>query len=351
MPMTNDPSPKNRYLSEIKQGILWEDHLQHKTVDAFERLYQQLQQPRKKWFFLPQETYPGIYVYGSVGRGKTHLMDIFYDTLGSNIAKKRQHYHEFMLWLHSQLRSYSGLQNPLETISLKLSENIQVLCLDEFLVNDIADAMLLAGLLKSFSKNGISLVTTSNVKPDDLYKGGLQRAKFVPAIHWINANMQIMHLDGEKDYRRVDQNELEHWYYPLNQSSSQHIQNCFKKAVGKQKQSEQFWMVNDRQFNIIKSSDTILWCNFFELCEQARSASDYLVIAKRIKQLYIDQIPQLGDDDNDKARRFITLIDILYDENISVVATAACHYPNIYQGKKLVFEFKRAASRLAELLK
>ncbi len=350
-------SPKAQYLHEIESGVIWRDELQAQVVDEFERLYQDFISPKNNAWSVSRlwkkTTAPkGLYIYGSVGRGKTHLMDLFYETLPETIGKQRQHYHEFMLWLHHQLRQQSQVTNPLEKICKSLSKEVQVLCLDEFLVNDIANAMLLAGMLKAFSQYGIALVTTSNVKPDDLYKDGLQRAKFLPAIGWINTHMQVMHLDGEQDYRQQDtaDNQHEHWYFPINDSSFNRLHERYQILTEQHHYSDANWLINDRELKVVKFAHDTLWCDFDTLCKDARNAADYIHIAEKIKTLVITNIPSMSVDNDNEARRFITLIDVMYEQEVKIVAQAACHYKMIYSGKKMAFEFERAASRLAELL-
>ncbi len=348
--------PKYNYLSEIESGVIWRDELQAHVVDEFERLYLDLTGPRSnRWLFAKKSPTPqGIYIYGSVGRGKTHLMDLFYDSLPDQVGKKRQHYHEFMLWLHQQLRNQTETKDPLNHICKKLAKEVQVLCLDEFLVNDIANAMLLAVMLDAFSQYGIALVTTSNVKPNNLYKGGLQRAKFLPAIDWIMQYMKVMHLDGNHDFRQqqgeIGDQQHENWYFPINQSSLFHLEDCFKQLIQNDNQSTAAWQINDRQLEVIKYSPKTLWCSFDALCKQPRNAADYIEIAKRIDSLILSNIPQMSTNNDNEARRFITLIDVMYENEVKIIAQAACHYKIIYHGQKMAFEFERAASRLAELL-
>ena len=340
-------SPKQNYLAEIEADIIWRDELQAKVVDEFERLYQSLTAPIKsKWMFKRKPAAPkGLYIFGSVGRGKTHLMDLFFDSLTDEVGKQRQHYHEFMLWLHHQLRHQGDIKNPLDSICKKLAAEIKILCLDEFLVNDIANAMLLAGMLQAFSRYGIALVTTSNVKPDNLYLDGLQRAKFMPAIEWIKQHMQVMHLDGEQDYRQQTEQQNEHWYFPINPSSEIHLKDVYFQSVGHHQGSNTAW-----QLNIIKFADKTLWLDFNTLCNQPRNAADYIAIANRIDTLIIQNIPNMSADNDNAARRFITLIDVMYENEVKIIAQAAAHYKMIYHGKKMAFEFQRAASRLAEML-
>ena len=351
-------SPKAQYLHEIESGVIWRDELQAHVVDEFERLYQDLTLPKTQSWSITQlwnksEPAPkGLYIYGSVGRGKTHLMDLFFESLPDTVGKQRQHYHEFMLWLHHQLRQHSEVKNPLNKIFKKLAKNVQILCLDEFLVNDIANAMLLAGMLQAFTQHGIALVTTSNVKPVDLYKDGLQRAQFLPAIDWILAQMQVMHLDGDQDFRQQDSdnNQHEHWYFPINDSSYNRLHERYQTLTENHENSDANWLINDRAMQVLKFANKTLWCDFDTLCKQARNAADYIDIANKIETLVITNIPSMSADNDNEARRFITLIDVMYEQEVKIVAQAACHYKMIYSGKKMAFEFKRAASRLAELL-
>ena len=320
------------------------------VVDAFERLYHGLLRPEHKGWLRKQRIAPkGIYIYGSVGRGKTHLMDLFYDSLPDHVGKDRQHYHEFMLWLHAQLRTLKQQKDPLVTVVKRMAKQTQVLCLDEFLVNDIANAMLLAGMLEAFSQHGVALVTTSNVQPDNLYRDGLQRAKFLPAIAWIKQHMQVMHLDGAQDYRQQATDQHEHWYFPINDSSRYHLTDCYDHmATGHTETTD--LVLNGRALPVIKQSERLIWCDFKNLCEAPRSASDYIALSQLCDVLIIQNIPRLDRFKEDAARRLITLIDVLYENEIKLIAQAECHYKMIYQGQKLQFEFQRAASRLAEML-
>lgn len=346
-------SPKGQYQANLKQGLIQADNRQAAVVEVFEQLYQQLKSPdRKGWLFKKTQTPKGIYIFGSVGRGKTLLMDLFVSSLeATEVSNTRQHYHEFMLWLHKQLRSaeFAAKKDPIAEICQQLAKQIKVLCLDEFLVNDIADAMLLSNLLSGFEQYGIALVTTSNVEPKHLYKDGLQRAKFLPAIARIEQNMQILHLDGFEDYRQHSLSIDKTWFFPLNQQTKNQLAVLFREQTQGVVGSNQAWLVNDRKLNVIQAANNKLWCHFDSLCKEPRNADDYLTIADKIDTLFIEGIPRLSTDYNDQSRRFITLIDVLYECQVKVVAQAATDYQTLYQGKKLAFEFKRAASRLNQL--
>ncbi|MCX7545232.1 cell division protein ZapE [Marinicella gelatinilytica] len=344
--------PAQRYQQEIDDGTLLPDKRQAKVVQSFQRLYDDLiQTPQKRWWPFSQSVVArGLYIYGSVGRGKTHLMDLFYDSLPESVPKRRQHYHDFMQWVHRRLRAVAGVSDPIEHIGQQLAKRIKILCLDEFLVNDIANAMLLAGLLKTLHQHRITLVTTSNVKPDDLYKDGLQRAKFMPAIVWINDYMEVLRLDGEKDYRYHNSHDHEHWYFPVNDSSAKRL-NVFFDHVANGPSASGDIDINHRALPVIKSTGNILWCDFKALCEAARGANDYLLIGEQFDFVLIDHIPLLTSDMDDQTRRFITLVDVLYEAEVGMVCRAACHYDVLYQGKRMSFEYRRTRSRLTELLR
>ncbi|WP_395376960.1 cell division protein ZapE [Marinicella sp. W31] len=342
--------PSSRYLAEVEQGILISDPLQLKVVEAFDRIYTALLQPQKKSFFSRPKPIPGVYVYGTVGRGKTHLMDLFYDGLPDAIGKRRSHYHEFMLWLHQQLRLKAKKQNPLDLIIRDMAKDIRLLCLDEFLVNDITNAMLLAGLFKAFEKYGIALVTTSNVRPDDLYHDGLQRAKFLPAIQWIHQYMEIKELDGEHDYRYNEAQQSIRWFFPLNSSCDYHLQDVFEHIADVAQTNTDDWDVNGRTLPIVKNAGRVTWCDFDTLCRQPRGAADYINVCGRCDHLLLSGVPRMDDEHNNEARRFLTLIDVMYEHETLLTASAEAHYESIYQGTKLAFEFKRAVSRLNQLL-
>ncbi|KAA3640844.1 MAG: AFG1 family ATPase [Proteobacteria bacterium] len=344
--------PETCYQQEIDDGTLLPDQRQAKVVHSFQRLYNDLiEPPKKKWWSRTQPVAAtGLYIYGSVGRGKTHLMDLFYDSLPRSVAKRRQHYHDFMQWIHRQLRQLDGVSNPMDHIGRRLGKDIKVLCLDEFLVNDIANAMLLAGLLKTLHQNRVTLVTTSNVRPDDLYKGGLQRAKFLPAIAWINQYMEVLRLDGQQDYRYQDSHDHEHWYFPLNDSSAKRLAAFFTDFAEGQKKTNDL-KINGRALPVIQASDNVLWCDFKSLCVAARGANDYLLIGERFEFVMIDNIPLLTRDRDDQTRRFITLVDVLYEAQVGVVGRATCHYEALYQGQRMAFEYQRTRSRLTELLR
>ena len=342
-------SPLKLYQKLVSQGEISKDSLQEQVVLAFENIRHNLHKESSYWFFKPKRSFNGLYIYGSVGRGKTFLMDLFIQTIDEKRVR-RQHFHSFMKWLHQQLRQIKNQQNPLDTVIKDLSEEIDVLCLDEFLVHDITDAMLLAGILFAMQKYNISIITTSNVNPKDLYLGGLQREKFLPAISWMQQNMTIIQLDGEHDYRIVDTtaSSQQKWLSPINKHNETLFESRFSQLVGSDDIHISAIEINKRKVEVIKRSDKHIMLEFEVLCIQPRNASDYIQLAEKYQTIFIVINHAIDKEDRNTARRFITLIDVLYDTNTPLYALSAVSFDEIYQGKELSFEMQRTVSRLTE---
>lgn len=343
--------PSLRYAAEVESGLLRKDALQLATMNAFDRVYTAVLSPPRWSFFIKSHKVKGLYIYGSVGRGKTHLMDLFYASIPEEQGKYRGHYHEFMLWLHEQLRQQSKKQTPLDYVVKKLARKKRLVCLDEFFVNDITNAMLLFGLLKAFDKYGMILVATSNIRPDDLYLGGLQRGQFIPAIDWIKDNMEIKKLDGHIDYRFSVEDLSMRWYFPLSQESHNHLSVIFKKLTeGSDVKQSVALCIDGRSILAVCSGGDVVWFSFSVLCEEARGAADYLYICEHFNHICIEGVPKMDDLSNNEARRFLTLIDIMYEHKTLLSVSAETSFGEIYKGKKLAFEFERTVSRLNQLL-
>lgn len=342
------PSPLQIYTTKLQKGEIKQDTLQNEVILGFEDLYNNLTLKKKSWFFKPKKKFHGLYIYGSVGRGKTFLMDLFVNSLDQNTIR-RQHFHQFMLWLHQQLRQINNQQNPIDIVIENLSKDISVLCLDEFLVHDITDAMLLAKILFALDKYGINLVTTSNVNPIDLYQGGLQREKFLPAINWIEEHMNIMQLDGNHDYRTQHNNLNKKWFNPINSENQTQFEQAFNQLIGLNKLHVSPITINKRQLNVIKRSSHHAMFEFETLCMQPRNANDYIKLCKQYQSIFLVINAKIDIDDRNTARRFITLIDVLYDANIPLYALSVIGIDKIYQGQELSFEMQRTHSRLSEM--
>ena len=289
----------------------------------------------------------GLYLWGSVGRGKTWLMDLFYDGLPLK-RKERVHFHRFMRKVHDALRAAGAARDPLQRVGDAWSRRCDVLCLDEFFVSDIADAMLLAGLFERLFDNGTTLVTTSNVEPDGLYRDGLQRAKFLPAIELIKQNTRVLRLDGQTDYRLRILERSEIFHVPLDDDADRGLRNAFDRFAA-EAQMNPVLEINGRDFRARRRGDGVVWFEFEELCGKPRGAIDYIEIARAFNTVLLANVPQLGEDDSDAARRFVTLVDEFYDRNVKLLMSAAVTIDELYRGNRLAFEFQRTASRLTEM--
>lgn len=341
-------SPLQTYNDKLNSGSIKQDTLQNEVVLAFEDLFHNLNKPKSTWFFKTQEHFYGLYIYGSVGRGKTFLMDLFVECIDSKKIR-RQHFHQFMLWFHQQLRSIKNQQNPIDIVIHNLSKEISILCLDEFLVHDITDAMLLANILFALDKYNLSLVTTSNVNPINLYEGGLQRKKFTPAIHWMQDNMQIMQLDGNYDYRIQQVQNEKKWFNPINSKNQNTFEQLYSSLVAEHDLHISPITINKRQLAIIKRSSQHIMFEFETLCMQPRNANDYIKLTEQYQSIFMVINHKIAADDSNTTRRFITLVDVLYDAGIPLYVLSTVGYKEIYQGNKLAFEMQRTVSRLMEM--
>ncbi len=342
-------SPYNSYQKQLDAGAIKPDELQAHVIKAFEELYHELNKPiKKRWFFKVKKSFYGLYIFGKVGRGKTFLMDLFVKSLDGKKVK-RQHFHAFMQWIHKSLHRIKNQQNPIDIIIKDLSENINILCLDEFLVHDITDAMLLSNILYALEKFGISLVTTSNVAPVDLYYGGLQRKKFMPAIDWMQKNMKIMQLDGDYDHRKEKNNNTNNWLSPINTSTKTLFEQRFSEIIKTQNIHLSPVTINKRPIAIIKRTEKHIMFEFDVLCKQARSASDYLLICQQYDSVFLVINQAIEANDRNTAKRFITLIDVLYDCETTLVVLSQVPFVELYSGTDFAFEMQRTLSRLSEM--
>lgn len=291
----------------------------------------------------------GLYLWGGVGRGKTYLLDTFFEALPAGRAH-RTHFHRFMREVHEQLTALKGEKNPLETVASRLRSQAEVLCFDEFFVSDITDAMILGGLLRALFARGTVLVATSNIPPDDLYRDGLQRDRFVPAITMMHEHMDVLEIDGGTDYRLRTLERANLCYVPLGTAAEQALERYFRELVRSHEVTEDaVLMVEGRSMRARYVAEDTCWFEFRELCEGPRSQRDYLVIASEYHAVLLSNVPVMGPASEDAARRFINLIDVLYDRRVKLILSCADRLENIYQGRRLVFEFQRTLSRLHEM--
>lgn len=359
-----ESGPLSIYNTEVGDGTLSSDPAQAQLMQRFQRLYLELvsapthiplrpaslfqrflgRGPKSAKIAPPQ----GIYVWGGVGRGKTHLTDLFFESLP--IEKKlRLHYHRFMQRVHLQLKALGEIEDPLERVADALARDARVICLDEMHINDITDAMLMHGLLRGLFNRGVALVTTSNVAPDGLYRDGLQRERFLAAISLMQENCEVFELVSETDYRLRTLSKAKIYHTPIDEQGEQQLAMNFKRLAPASELSVSQLEINERVLNVNAQGEGVVWFSFSELCEGPRAKDDYIELAREFHTVLLSGVPRFGSDDGDVARRFVNLIDEFYDRNVKMVLTAANEPDSLYNGKKLAFEFERTASRLQEM--
>jgi len=301
-----------------------------------------------KRFREPPSPVSGLYLWGGVGRGKTHLMDAFFAET-QVMRKRRLHFHHFMRDLHRELAALPPQPDPLQVVAQRLADEVRLLCLDEFVVTDITDAMILHGLLKAMFARGITLVTTSNTRPDRLYENGLQRDRFLPAIDLLRAHTREFHLDAGTDYRLRALEQAEVYFTPLDERATQRMQRLFDQLSGGHQEGETTLFINQRQIEAQRLAPGTAWLGFRELCEGPRATADYIEIAREYHTILLSGIPQLTPAHDAAARRFLHLVDELYDRNVKLIASSAVPIEDLYKGKDLAFEYERLRSRLTEM--
>jgi cell division protein ZapE len=290
----------------------------------------------------------GVYLWGGVGRGKTWLMDLFYSSLTIS-QKRRTHFYRFMHEVHSDLKRLKGMQSPLDGVADKIAKKSQVICFDELFVADIADAMILAGLFGALLKRGVALVFTSNVRPKDLYKNGLQRDRFVPTIALLEKHCEVVAVDGGVDYR-LRQLTSTPIYLPAGAPDTRKkLEALFDDLSDDDVETDGSITINHRKIRVLRESENVIWFDFAALCEGPRSPPDYIAIASEYQSVIISDVPSLPASADNATRRFISAIDEFYDRGVNVILSAAASPAELYQGEKLKFEFQRTASRLVEM--
>lgn len=327
---------------------LHHDPMQDKMVAALNDLERKILNPSKASFWTRKTKPPkGLYIWGGVGRGKTMIMDLFFDYLAIE-QKRRVHFNIFMLDVHNSiasLRMDGKGKDPLPQIAKEIATACRVLCFDEFQVYDIADAMVLSELFKALFVAGVTVIATSNVAPENLYKDGLQRSRFLPFIDVVNREMDVVHIDSPTDYRQqaLRENGV---YFVHNLASMEHL---FAAMIASAHATSQTLYVGERVLPIERAAEGCAWLSFQELCEKPRGAVDYNTLADHFYTVFIHNVPRMGYDRRNELKRFIVLIDTLYDRNIRVVIHAEAAPQDLYHGETHAFEFERTISRLLEM--
>ena len=290
----------------------------------------------------------GLYFWGGVGRGKTYLVDCFFECLPFE-KKTRIHFHRFMQNVHKELKQLNNVENPLKIVADHLADKSQVLCFDEFHVADITDAMLLAGLLEALFERGVILVTTSNQHPDQLYQGGLQRERFLPAIALLKKFTKVVNIDSGIDYRLQFLDHAEIYHSPLDDYANAMLEDDFNHVCPDTGIEGVELDIEGRTIQTVRCGDGVVWFDFRAICDGPRGAADYIEIAREYQTVLLANIPVMDDPDNDIAKRFITLVDEFYDRNVKMIITAEAVPDGLYKGTRLAESFKRTISRLEEM--
>ena len=353
-------TPKERYLAELDCGELQPDAAQCRAVEHTQRLYDELLEERQSGGsgFLQRvrdlvstpDVTPvrGLYLWGGVGRGKTHIVNALHGLLPFS-DKMRVHFHSFMQLVHHKLRVLGKREDPLAALAEDLAGSTRIICFDEFHVSDITDAMLLGRLLDNLFSRGVTLVATSNIAPDDLYLDGLQREQFLPAIDLIKSHTHVVHLDSGVDYRLRVLERSEIYYCPLDAAAGQALSTCFEALAPEEARMDATLEIAGRRIETRAIADGIVWFEYAAICETPRSAGDYIEIARRYHTVLLSNVPVMDDQQRDRVVRFIHLVDELYERNVNLILSAAALPEVLYTGLRLSVRFDRARSRLAEM--
>ncbi|MCL7715358.1 cell division protein ZapE [Stenotrophomonas mori] len=348
-------TPSQRYAAGVARGDWRDDPAQHPALAELDRIHAGLvDSAQDGWlgrlsaFWKKPEPVKGLYFWGGVGRGKTFLVDLFYDGLPIT-QKYRTHFHRFMRGIHERLREHQGQSDPLAKIAQEWRGSLRVLVLDEFFVTDIGDAMLLARLLERLFAEGVTLVTTSNTAPENLYRDGLQRDSFLPAIDLLQAYCVELYAEGTEDYRMRALTRSPVYRAPLADDSDAWLDERWKALSGGEDARPGNIRIEERRIAVRGRGKSIVWFDFAALCEGPRGPADYIEIAREFNTVLLGGIPHFDRMNEDAARRFVNLVDELYDRQVNLVCTAQDPPPLLYSGTRLAGAFERTASRLIEM--
>lgn len=337
--------PSELYQQKVASNEIQNDELQRDVLSKLDKVYEQISNKKSLFsFYTPSK---GIYLWGGVGIGKTFLMDCLYDSLTIK-KKQRMHFHNFMKAMHEKLNSYHSQKNPIQLVAKDILKETQVLCFDEFFVKDIADAMLLGGLLEELFKGDFCLIATSNVEPEKLYWRGLQRQNFLKTIKLIEDNTEVIYLNSQKDYRLHFLKREGVYYTPLNKQANNNMNKAFRLHSHGEEVVEPIKLYA-RNIEIIKRSENCIWFEFENICGVPRSQMDYIALSKQYKTVLVSDIKQITEKQVDLLTCFINMIDVFYDAKVQVIISAEVLPNEIYSGEKLKFEFERTKSRLEEM--
>lgn len=354
-------SPRERYENDLRREGFQHDPAQARAVEYLQNLYQELLAESESkpllarvlqlpaWGKKPEPP-KGLYLWGGVGRGKTWLMDSLFESLPFE-KKIRTHFHRFMRSVHGELKKLKDQRDPLKLVARHFASQARIICFDEFFVADITDAMILANLLEALFAEGVILVATSNIEPDGLYRDGLQRARFLPAIELIKRHTKVINVDGGIDYRLRALEQASLYWTPLGDQATEGLERFFRSMVADERtvRCDLLVDIEGRKIAAKKEAEDVVWFDFKALCDGPRSQNDYIELAREYHAVIVSDVPELGESNQDQARRFIYLVDEFYDRGVKLIMSAARPINELYRGGRLEFEFARTVSRVQEM--
>ena len=346
-------SVRSTYEAALKERGYTTDPAQQRAIDALERcagewaVYKQKRSNSLKKLFVNPEIPRGVYMYGGVGRGKSFLMECFFEAVPLR-RKTRLHFHEFMREVHRELRELQGTVNPLDELGARIAKRYKLICFDEFHVADVTDAMILHRLLDALFKAGVGFVTTSNFRPDDLYPDGLHRDRILPAIELLKQRLEVLSVDNGTDYRQRTLNHIQLYHCPLGPQADEAMEATFNE-LAEMGDHDAVMHIEARQIQALRRAGGVIWFDFRTLCGGPRSQNDYLEIASQFHTLMLSNVPQMSVRQASEARRFTWLVDVLYDRRVKLVMSAAVPPEELYVEGPMSHEFPRTVSRLTEM--
>lgn len=355
--MSEQQTPWQKYQLDLQDEGFQHDLAQENAVKNLQRLYEDLtaDKPVKKGFLSKlfgqsssNQSIQGLYFWGGVGRGKTYLVDTFYECLPTD-KKLRIHFHRFMHKVHDEMNELKGVNDPLKVVAKRFAEQTKIICFDEFFVSDITDAMILGTLLEELFKLGVVFVTTSNIVPDDLYKNGLQRARFLPAIDLLKKHCDVVNVDSGVDYRLRALEKAEIYHSPLDAQADINLHTYFQQLAPEVGEQDTAIEIENRMIDTREVADGVVWFDFPAICETARSQVDYMEISRIYHTVLLSNVVQMGQNNDDAARRFIAMVDEFYERKVKLIISAEVVLEDLYTSGTLNFEFKRCISRLQEM--
>ena len=350
-------TPTQAYRALVDAGRLSPDAAQERAIQSLTRLHLSLagrspagplRKLAHRWLDKPLTPVRGVYLWGGVGRGKTLMMDLFFDCLPF-ADKERAHFHRFMAGIHTALKRHAERSDPLELVADEIADRARIVCFDEFTVTDIADAMILGNLFTALFRRGISLAATSNLKPEDLYRGGLQRQRFLPAIDAIRTHTEIVEVDGLLDYRLRVLERADVYQCPAGEDADKRLAGYLEAVAPDAIEQAGEIDILDRPISHRGCADGVIWFDFDAVCDGPRSKDDYIELSRLYQTVLVSNIPQFDATLENQARRFIALIDEFYERRVKLIASASVPVDDLYRGNRLTHEFERTRSRLQEM--